>query len=316
MTITFLLPFLMALLNIALVNALIPAPVVHTVVGAIAGSAGALAAYPIDFVKSQLQTEQGRIKYKGGFDAAIQICRTEGSPFALYRGVAVNIIGVAPEKTIKLTVNDAAKVFILAHYGSLPLFGEIVAGGMAGMTQVIVTNPLEVVKVKMQTSDRTVQQVIQQEIHGLSDLYQGAHACILRDVVFSAVLFPLYAHGKQWLLPYLTLLVGQNGAPEFWCDLLAGSFAAGPSAIISTPADVIKTRLQQSRDRDMPDVPTYNTTNLIELGSQIMAREGRQVLFSGWFERVVRSVPQFGVTLAMFDVLNRVAIDQGWVAVQ
>jgi len=27
---------------------------------------------------------------------------------------------------------------------------------------------------------------------------------------------------------------------------------------------------------------------------------------------VVRSVPQFGVTLAMFDLLNTYAIEQGW----
>ena len=33
-----------------------------------------------------------------------------------------------------------------------------------------------------------------------------------------------------------------------------------------------------------------------------MYEEGPGVLFSGGFERVLRSAPQFGVTLALYDV--------------
>jgi solute carrier family 25 aspartate/glutamate transporter 12/13 len=227
-------------------KALVPAAIVHTAVGAVAGSAGALAAYPIDYVKSQLQTEEGRAKYKGGFDAAADICKTYG-PFALYRGVLVNVIGVAPEKTVKLGANTFLRAAIMAHFGYLPLAGEIVAGGFAGMTQVIVTNPLEVVKVKMQTSDITFKEVMKQ-ISGLKDLYQGAEACIARDMVFSSFLFPCYAHAKILLLPFMASLLGEHGTPAFWTDLLAGSISAGPAAFISTPADVIKTRIQQSRE--------------------------------------------------------------------
>jgi solute carrier family 25 aspartate/glutamate transporter 12/13 len=292
-------------------EALVPAAIVHTAVGAVAGSAGAFAAYPIDYVKSQLQTEEGRAKYSGGFEAAIDICRTYG-PFALYRGVLVNVIGVAPEKTVKLGANDFLRVALTAHFGYLPLAGEIVAGGFAGMTQVIVTNPLEVVKVKMQTSNMTVKEVMKQ-INGLSDLYQGADACIARDMVFSAFLFPSYAHAKLLLLPFMTSLVGEHGAPTFWSDLVAGSISAGPAAFISTPADVIKTRIQQSREEGQ-EAEYSIKAGIFKVGSEIVAKEGHEVLFSGCFERVVRSVPQFGVTLALFDVLNSVAVDHGWLA--
>lgn len=52
------------------------------------------------------------------------------------------ILGVAPEKTIKLSVNEAARNAIAAHLGYLPIAGEAVAGGFAGMMQVTVTNPV------------------------------------------------------------------------------------------------------------------------------------------------------------------------------
>ena len=300
--------FLLASLLVA-TDALAPF-VVHTAVGAVAGSVGAFAAYPIDYVKSQLQTEAGRVKYKGGFDAAADIIKS-GGPLALYRGVIVNIIGVAPEKTVKLGANSFLRGAIMAHCGYLPLAGEFIAGAFAGMTQVIVTNPLEVVKVKMQTSNMTVSEVMQQ-INGLKDLYNGAGACIARDMVFSAVLFPFYAHAKVLLLPVMTSLVGDHGGPAFWSDLLAGSMAAGPAAFISTPADVIKTRIQQSRDEDDEQLVFAVDQGFFQVGSVIVAQEGPAVLFSGCFERIVRSVPQFGVTLAMFDVLNDFAVDHGW----
>lgn len=302
--------FLTSLLLVVTTNALLPPAIVHTGVGFIAGSTGAFAAYPIDYVKSQLQTEEGRAKYDGGFDAAADIVKTNG-PFALYRGVMVNILGVAPEKTVKLGANSFMRGAITAKFGYLPFVGEIVSGGFAGMTQVIVTNPLEVVKVKMQTSEMSVKDVIKQ-VEGIKDLYQGAGACIARDMVFSAFLFPFYAHAKVFMLPFITTLVGDQNAPVFWTNLLAGSIAAGPSAFISTPADVIKTRIQQARGEDEEDYLPADA-GFFQVGASIIESEGSPVLFSGWFERVVRSVPQFGVTLAVFDVLNTLAVDQGWI---
>lgn len=67
-------------------TALVPsaAVIVHTACGFVAGSAGAIAAYPIDYVKSQLQTEAGRAKYSGGLQAAYEIVREDGF-LALYR---------------------------------------------------------------------------------------------------------------------------------------------------------------------------------------------------------------------------------------
>lgn len=224
---------------------LVPPPaVVHTAVGAIAGSAGAIAAYPIDFVKSQLQTEEGRRKYKGGFDAAKDIIKTSPhGPFALYKGLMVNVVGIAPEKTIKLSTNSIIRGALMGHLGYLPLVGEVAAGGFAGFTQVVVTNPLEVIKLKLQTSQMSLTDVISQ-LQGVADLYQGAGACIARDVMFSAVLFPLYAHLKVSLVTAL-MGVAPGESATFWANMLAGSFAAAPAAFISTPADVVKTRLRK-----------------------------------------------------------------------
>lgn len=298
---------------------------------------------------SLLQTEEGRLKYKGGFDAAKDIVATSG-PLGLYRGVLVNVLGIAPEKTIKLSANSVMREVIIGHFGYLPIAGEICAGGIAGFCQVLITNPLEVVKLKVMTSQMTAKEAIAQ-IQGIGDLYQGAVACIARDVTFSAVLFPLYSHLKVALA---ALLVGNMGVPidaaSFWADLVAGSLAAGPAALISTPADVVKTRLQQARECDNaseeaillgsslvdysahlnpqlslasnnqlavePEGMENLNASFLGLMARIVKEEGPEVLFSGWFERVVRSVPQFGVTLATFDLLTTYAVNHGWLIEQ
>ncbi|KAK5986414.1 hypothetical protein GCK32_021420 [Trichostrongylus colubriformis] len=69
----------------------------------------------------------------------------------LYRGLLPQIVGVAPEKAIKLTVNDFVRDKF-NNNGRIPIWAEILAGGCAGGSQVIFTNPLEIVKIRLQVA--------------------------------------------------------------------------------------------------------------------------------------------------------------------
>lgn len=48
--------------------------------------------------------------------------------FGLYRGLVPQLMGVAPEKAIKLTVNDFVRDKFMDKNGNLQLYGEIVSG--------------------------------------------------------------------------------------------------------------------------------------------------------------------------------------------
>lgn len=69
----------------------------------------------------------------------------------LYRGLLPQIVGVAPEKAIKLTTNDFVRDRFTVN-GHIPLWAEIFAGGCGGGSQVIFTNPLEIVKIRLQVA--------------------------------------------------------------------------------------------------------------------------------------------------------------------
>uniref|UniRef100_A0AAY4DPU9 EF-hand domain-containing protein n=1 Tax=Denticeps clupeoides TaxID=299321 RepID=A0AAY4DPU9_9TELE len=215
--------------------------------GSVAGAVGATAVYPIDLVKTRMQNQRtsgsfvDELMYKNSFDCFKKVVRYEGFS-GLYRGLVPQLLGVAPEKAIKLTVNDFVRGKTMTKDGTVPLPAEILAGGCAGGSQVIFTNPLEIVKIRLQvageitTGPRVSALSVIRDL-GFFGLYKGAKACFLRDIPFSAIYFPCYAHTKASLADE----EGRVGPGKL---LLAGALAGMPAASLVTPADVIKTRLQ------------------------------------------------------------------------
>jgi len=269
--------------------------------GVVAGIAGTLIVYPIDSVKTRLQNQkstgaQGEMMYTGYVDCFKKVRHYEGVR-ALYNGLGAQCIGVGPEKAIKLTVNDFLRDKFRKD-GTVPLPLEIVAGGCAGGCQVLFTNPLEIVKIRMQL-DRTATLAGTAKEVGLRRLYTGASACLLRDIPFSAIYFPAYANLKTFYSD------ADGHLPIMWA-LWAGFLAGFPAAGLTTPADVIKTRLQA---KTTPGEKPY--VGLLATGRRIWAEEGFGALWKGAGLRMIRSPPQFAVTLFVYELLQRFCQDMG-----
>lgn len=148
---------------------------------------------------------------------------------------------------------------------------------------------------------------------GLVGLYKGASACLLRDgrvyqrvrlfemelwlihtVPFSAIYFPTYNHLKRDMFGE-----GPNKKLGILQLLSAGAIAGMPAAYLTTPCDVIKTRLQvEARKGEQ----TYTT--LRHAAKTIWQQEGFRAFFKGGPARIMRSSPQFGFTLAGYELLQ------------
>ena len=174
--------------------------------GSIAGATGATAVYPIDLVKTRMQNQRtgsyiGELMYRNSFDCFKKVLRHEGFS-GLYRGLVPQLVGVAPEKAIKLTMNDFMRDKMRhLNGGTLPIWGEVIAGATGGASQVMFTNPLEIVKIRLQVAGSystlapaTAASVLADL--GLRNVYRTCAATALRDVTFCSLYFPLYAHLK------------------------------------------------------------------------------------------------------------------------
>jgi solute carrier family 25 (mitochondrial aspartate/glutamate transporter), member 12/13 len=296
---------------------------IHFGLGAVAGGLGATVVYPIDMVKTRMQAQRSvvagaaassasasaaasskvgaatRMLYKNSLDCFAKIVSREGVR-GLYSGIGPQLVGVAPEKAIKLTVNDLLRN-LFGRIGAedkihLPL--EVLAGGGAGASQVLFTNPLEIVKIRLQMQgqlravERRAAMNICREL-GFAGLYKGASACLLRDVPFSMIYFPTYAQLK-------TAFSTDEGSTTSYGLLAAGTIAGAPAAGLTTPADVIKTRLQVEA---RPGEPVY--TGIRDCFWKIVNSEGPTALWKGCGARMLRSSPQFGCTLLTYELLQQ-----------
>ncbi|KAH8664005.1 mitochondrial carrier domain-containing protein [Xylariales sp. PMI_506] len=279
----------------------------HFLLGSVAGAFGAFMVYPIDLVKTRMQNQRGanpgQRLYNNSIDCFRKVIANEGFR-GLYSGVLPQLVGVAPEKAIKLTVNDLVRnAFTDKKTGSIKLGYEILAGGTAGACQVVFTNPLEIVKIRLQVQGEVAKTAGGAEKRsamwivknlGLRGLYKGASACLLRDVPFSAIYFPTYSHLKKDFF-------GESQTKKLGILqlLTAGAIAGMPAAYLTTPCDVIKTRLQvEARKGDT------NYTGLRHAAQTIWKEEGFRAFFKGGPARIFRSSPQFGFTLAAYEVLQ------------
>ncbi|KAF9427157.1 mitochondrial aspartate-glutamate transporter agc1 [Podila epigama] len=276
--------------------------------GSISGAVGATVVYPIDLVKTRMQNQRskvvGELLYKNSIDCFKKVIKNEGV-LGLYRGLGPQLIGVAPEKAIKLTMNDLVRRHLTDKDGNITFVGELIAGGVAGGSQVIFTNPLEIVKIRLQVAGEAAKAsegaaprpgavTIVRNL-GLMGLYKGASACLLRDIPFSAIYFPVYAHLKKDVFkegPDHRLAISEL--------LMAGAIAGMPAAYFTTPADVIKTRLQVEAKKGQS---TYS--GITDAARKIYAEEGFRAFFKGGPARIFRSSPQFGTTLMVYEMLQR-----------
>lgn len=130
----------------------------------------------------------------------------------------------------RFTSNSLWITLFSAKHRTLPVTRQMAAGGLAGLCQIVITTPMELLKIQMQDAGRVAAQVrIGFHIHrnnywtawlcfqaklvgktvpktsatkialelfrekGIFGLYKGIGATTLRDVSFSIVYFPLFA---------------------------------------------------------------------------------------------------------------------------
>lgn len=249
--------------------------------GNIAGYIGAIVVYPIDLVKSnmQLQISNSQKIYSNGYDCFKQIIRKQGLT-KLYSGSFIQIIGVGPEKAIKLYTNQT-----LLEKNINP----IIAGSVSGLCQVIVTNPIENIKIQYQINLDKKMNLFDaiKMIGGIKKLYRGSLVCAMRDIPFSAIYWPTYAIVKN-----NTLKLKLDPKLSYF---LSGMIAGIPAAYLVTPFDVIKTRIQ-AKPQFYPNIKIT--------AEKIWKEEGYKAFFKGGGWRVLKSSPQFGITLFVYEMLK------------
>lgn len=281
--------------------------------GGIAGIIGVSVVFPLDLVKTRLQNQtvgaDGKKQYHSMLDCLKKTYRAEGY-FGMYRGSGVNILLITPEKAIKLAANDFFRHHLAPSNGEpLSLVRGMAAGGLAGLCQIVITTPMELLKIQMQDAGRVMAQAklagevvpkisatsIALELvktKGIVGLYKGTTATALRDVSFSVVYFPLFAQLNS-LGPRKK---DGSGEAAFYWSFLSGCISGSMAALSVNPFDVIKTRLQVLK-KGQGELHYNGVSDAI---IKTFKHEGITAFFKGGACRMMVIAPLFGIAQMVY----------------
>uniref|UniRef100_A0A914CWH4 Uncharacterized protein n=1 Tax=Acrobeloides nanus TaxID=290746 RepID=A0A914CWH4_9BILA len=279
--------------------------------GGFAGIVGVTCVFPIDLVKTRLQNQRispdGTAQYKGIVDCARKTWQNGGptslSKFrSLYSGSGVNILLITPEKAIKLVANDFFR-YNLSKPGEkkLSALRGMAAGGLAGLCQIIITTPMELLKIQLQQGSGGGTKLSATQLalgllreKGIAGLYKGLGSTIARDVTFSMIYFPLFAHLDS-LGPRKS---DGSGDAVFYASFISGIVAGATGSFSVTPLDVIKTRMQLLKTN--PGEIQYK--NIADAFVKILQHEGPKALFKGAACRMMVIAPLFGIAQTVYYI--------------
>ncbi|KAJ9177707.1 hypothetical protein P3X46_012896 [Hevea brasiliensis] len=233
------------------------------IAGGTAGVVVETALYPIDTIKTRLQAAHGggKIILKG-----------------LYSGLAGNLAGVLPASALFVGVYEPTKQKLLRMFPeNLSAVAHLTAGAIGGVAASLIRVPTEVVKQRMQTGQfasapDAVRLIVSKE--GFKGLYAGYGSFLLRDLPFDAIQFCIY---EQLRLGYKVAARRELNDPE---NAIIGAFAGALTGAITTPLDVIKTRLMVQGSANQ-----YN--GIFDCVQTLVREEGPTALLKGIEPRVL-----------------------------
>jgi hypothetical protein len=213
------------------------------------------------------------------------------------------VIRVIPNKGVLMMCSDMYKAGVAA---ALPTINgasvSSIAGGLAGVTAVICTYPLELARTRMayRIQDGSTQYnnlistfraVIASD--GLLGLYSGVWATLLGVLPFEGIKFGLYDILKS-ALPRNSL----DKLPPIW-TLVAGALSGAIAHFLTYPLDTVRRRMQVSGA-----VGAAKYSNIFNCLQTIIKKEGWTALFYGLAPTMLRAIPGLGIHMFVYEIMK------------
>ncbi|XP_040594108.1 S-adenosylmethionine mitochondrial carrier protein isoform X5 [Mesocricetus auratus] len=220
------------------------------VAGGVAGASVDLILFPLDTIKTRLQSPQGFSK-AGGFRG-------------IYAGVPSTAVGSFPNAAMFFLTYEYVKC--LLHTDSASHFRPVkhmLAASAGEVVACLIRVPSEVVKQRAQVS-------------ASSKTLQIFSTILHEEIPFSLVQFPLWESLKalwSWRRGHMV---------DSWQSAVCGAFAGGFAAAVTTPLDVAKTRIMLAKAGS-----STAAGNVLSAMHGVWRSQGLSGLFAGVFPRMV-----------------------------
>ncbi|KAI1237751.1 hypothetical protein IHE44_0013837 [Lamprotornis superbus] len=250
----------------------------------------------------RFQIQRGKTdptSYKSLGDCFRTIFQREGL-LGFYKGILPPVLAETPKRAVKFFTFEQYKK-LLGYVSLPPGLAFAVAGLGSGLTEAVVVNPFEVVKVTLQTNQNAfaeqpssfvqAQQIIKTGGLGSQGLNKGLTATLGRHGVFNMVYFGFYFNVKN-ILP-----VNKDPNLEFLRKFGIGLVSGTIASIINIPFDVAKSRIQGPQP--VPGEIKYRTC--FKTMATVYKEEGFLALYKGLLPKIMRLGPGGAVMLLVYE---------------
>ncbi|XP_063167340.1 mitoferrin-1 isoform X1 [Candoia aspera] len=288
----------------------------HMTAGAVAGILEHTVMYPVDSVKTRMQSLQPdpKAQYRSVFEALRKIVRTEGIWRPL-RGINVTVFGAGPAHALyfacyekmKRTLSD-----IIQHGGNSHLANGM-AGSMATLLHDGVMNPAEVVKQRMQMYNspyKTVMECIRtvHRTEGLGAFYRSYTTQLTMNVPFQAIHFITYEFTQEQINPQ------RQYNPL--SHIVSGAVAGAVAAAATTPLDVCKTLLNTQENMVLSSVNiSGHLSGMANAFRTVYQLGGVSGYFKGVQARVIYQMPSTAIAWSVYEffkyILTKRQLEKG-----
>ncbi|KAI8925795.1 mitochondrial carrier domain-containing protein [Entophlyctis helioformis] len=309
---------------------------VHFMAGAFGGTVGAAITCPLEVVKTRLQSSYYRageapFSFKnplqgiwsnvtGVVDVLRNIKQREGVR-ALWKGLGPNLIGVVPARAIYFSVYSQGKHFYsMLNNNRETSLVHLVSAATAGSATAACTNPIWVVKTRMQlqSEDATLRVLhkYKNSFHcayliakeeGFMGLYRGLSASVL-GLAESTFQFVMYEYFKKVAMDAklaearINNLPTENVTLDWTTTFVSAATAKLIAALATYPHEVIRTRLRQT---PVDGVRKY--TGLLQSAKLIYKEEGMAALYGGMTAHLMRVVPNAAILFFCYEMVVSLA---------
>ncbi|KAL2205585.1 mitochondrial carrier [Sarocladium strictum] len=279
--------------------------------GGMAGAVSRTVVSPLERLKILMQVQSaGREAYKLSVWQALKKMWVEEGWRGFMRGNGVNCIRIVPYSAVQFSSYNFYKRNIFESYPDAPLapLTRLVCGGIAGITSVFLTYPLDIVRTRLsiqsasfaELGDRPKQLpgmwatliTMYKNEGGAAALYRGIIPTVAGVAPYVGLNFMVYESVRKYLTPE----GDQN--PSAGRKLLAGAISGAVAQTCTYPFDVLRRRFQINTMSGMG----YQYKSIGDAVRVIVRQEGIRGLYKGIVPNLLKVAPSMASSWLSFEM--------------
>jgi len=272
----------------------------HMSAGAMAGMMEHCVMYPLDYVKTRMQSLSPSPggEFRGVYGTLTRMVKTEGI-FRPVRGMSAVVFGAAPAHALYFSVYERIKELLVSrttsHYNHLS-YG--MAGCIATLFHDAVMTPADVVKQRMQMYNspyKSCRDCIWKtyRAEGFRAFYRSYMTQLTMNVPFQSIHFMIYEYMQEMTNPE------RRYNPK--AHVISGALAGAVAASITTPLDVCKTLLNTQEVGAVSTMGQPHIKGLPHAFRTVYRLGGIRGYFQGMSARVLYQMPSTAICWSVYE---------------